>query len=219
MRLRALGLVMLLACGLFGGASRPARAEGCSQINDRVYGQSGQGGNSVRFKFLSAKAEQEAAAGDTAGAARDRAAAAKLAASIIADAKALKAAGCTPRTAGSASGSSGGSSGTVSTGTASSGTSTTRSSHGCVGFAGRWSTDYGLTTLDASGNGTYLYKGTSRIAGSISPDRATLTGTYVQVDDRGTVTLRLDPGGDSFRGSWTSASGSAGTWNGTCTGA
>ncbi|HQJ87801.1 MAG TPA: C1 family peptidase [Methanoregulaceae archaeon] len=76
------------------------------------------------------------------------------------------------------------------------------------GFDGSWETESGLMVLHVSGRnvtGTYEIEA-GRIAGTLSPDGRTLTGTwsdgptYAPPDDQGTLVLVLSGDGASFEG-------------------
>jgi hypothetical protein len=97
---RQIALATIICCMLTAIASAvPAAAAGqsCSQLNDRVFGSDGQGGQAAQFRALKAKTDAERGAGQTAAAAKDSAANLKLATSILASARIMQTAHCKSR--------------------------------------------------------------------------------------------------------------------------
>lgn len=85
------------------------------------------------------------------------------------------------------------------------------------GFSVLWRTAFGpmrLTVQGAACNGVYLYNGlTCTITGTQSD--GVLTFRYDQPDgEKGGGAFTLAPGGEAFDGTWQSASGAKGTWDG-----
>lgn len=84
-------------------------------------------------------------------------------------------------------------------------------------WAGTWETNFGTMSLTQNGTsvtGSYAYQSGS-INGTVSGN--TLTGTWVETDDRGTFSFTLSADGKSFSGSWKETSpnpNQGGSWNG-----
>lgn len=96
---------------------------------------------------------------------------------------------------------------------------------GCDGFEGKWDGgSYGIMTLTQQGNqvnGTYEWKGTQSISGTVQG--GVLTGTFEQPNypedkfKRGSIKFTLAKDGKSWSGTWTDRDGNyAGTWSGRC---
>lgn len=91
----------------------------------------------------------------------------------------------------------------------------------CGPFSGTYETDYGALKLTRTGDnvrGVYSWEGenNSTVEGTVKGD--TLTGRWVQPDDRGRFRFTLGKDGRSFTGSFTTDGqpDARGEWNGTC---
>lgn len=86
-----------------------------------------------------------------------------------------------------------------------------------AGFTGLWTTTYGAMRLNVIGDdvhGTYAWNGVAEITGKRDGDRA-FSFSYSQPDgERGTGRFELAADGDSFAGTWKTASGGGGNWSG-----
>jgi len=211
-------LAAMLCCTLTAVAVPAASAEqSCTQLNDRVFGSDGQGGQAAQFRALKAKIDAETSARQTAAAAKDGAAYLKLATSILASAKTMQTSHCKSRIVAQASPetrvASVSQTPAITVGTSA---RSLRSAHGCSGFDGRWDTDFGVLTIGGT-HGTYTYAGGS-LSGAIVGRAFTGKWNEPGINARGSFSLALAADGDAFSGNWTSENGNSGPWNGTCVG-
>jgi hypothetical protein len=200
-----------------GAVPAASAAQSCAQLNDRVFGSDGQGGQAAQFRALKAKIDAETGTGQTAAAAKDRAAYLKLATSILASAKTMQTSHCKSRIVAQASPETRVANVPQTPAiTAGASARSPLSAHGCTGFDGRWNTNFGMLTIDGT-HGTYRYAGGS-LSGAIVGRAFTGQWNEPGINARGSFSLTLAADGDAFSGKWTSENGNSGPWNGTCAG-
>lgn len=183
-------------------------AASCRQMNDRVFGADGMGGDAARFRALKAKIDQKQAA------ANDRAEYARLAKSILANAKVMQKVHCTAHIVPQVN--SGAAQGNTSAGSAqSNGSAGGRSPHGCVGFNGVWQTASGELVIKDGTGVLRTFSFTGNMSGSV------YSGDWSdsKTGQRGTFAFMLAPGGDSMFGRFTnSVTGGSGSYTSSCVG-
>lgn len=224
--MRTVVIVSLIAALFYSGKPVASQAaQSCAQINDRVFGSDGRGGDAAQFRSLKAKIDEETRSGQTQAVARDRAEYAQLATSILASAKTMQAGGCKARVVANAkpgtdlpSAGNGAQQGVTNPARVLSNggagvTVTRRSAHGCVGFNGLWQTSTGpLRIRDGAGA-----LGSTWFTGNVSGD--VFRGGWS--DPRmgsGSFVLTLAQDGDSVDAAIKNANGSSGAYMATCIG-
>jgi hypothetical protein len=233
------GVLVMLVCGQQPLAVRAAQS--CAQMNDRMFGADGRGGDAARFRALRAKIDAETRSGQAQAAAKDRAVYSRLAASIMASAKTMQGVSCKPRIVAQANPNTGQSNTGLSNGNQVNGSQTNgnqsngsgrftptapplgspgvtvitmRSPHGCVGFKGSWQTQTGLLKIN-NGAGAL---GITWFSGDVRGNVYSGGWANPQPGYHGTFVMTLAPDGDSIFADLKNSNGTSGSWTAACAG-
>ncbi len=219
--MKRFSIITLVAVLIISGEPFTAEAApSCTQMNDRVFGSDGRGGDAARFRALRAKIDEETRNGQVQAAAADRAQAARLAASILANAKVMQNKRCTPRVIAAGSSSAGRTTHSIPSAPPLGSPNgpvvmTMRSVHGCVGFDGTWETATGPLRIH---NGAGLL-GSTWFSGDVNGNVYRGGWADPPPGGHGTFVFTLAQDGDSISAILKNmVSNTSGSWTAPCIG-